>query len=178
MSKVDQLVADIHREFKTFRLIPKERSLVMKIIFYGTLMFLWCPNFMSGYTTVLITWVYMPESRIGSESSYTTLRHERVHMRDCFRSGILPFVISYLFLLPAVFTLRAIWEMRAYAETMRAELEQTGRISDMTVQHIADQFTSSSYFFMFPFPRYVKTWTERVRRQILAEPRQGKTNLD
>jgi hypothetical protein len=89
-------------------------------------------------------------------------------MRDCVRSGVLPFALSYVFLLPAVLTLRSVWEMRGYAETMRVELETTGEVSDATLRHIEQQFTGSSYLWMCPFPGVVRRWLERVRRRVVA----------
>lgn len=159
----------MRREFPTFRLIEKDRSLLMWAIYYGLGMFLWCPRFMTSYTTVLITRVYMPTHLIGAPRSYGTLRHERVHMRDCVRSGVVPFVVSYLFLLPAVLTLRSVWEMRAYAETMRVERERCGTISDGTVNHVVQQLVGSSYLWMLPFPRLARRWVEGVRDRVMEE---------
>ena len=89
-------------------------------------------------------------------------------MRDCWRTGVLPFALSYLFLLPALFTFRAYWEMRGYAETMRVELEDTGSIADETLTFIQEQFTGPAYFWMCPFPRYVRAWLERVRSRLIT----------
>ena len=124
---------------------------------------------MTSYTTVIITWVYMPRDLIEKPSSYRILRHERVHMRDCIQTGILPFVLSYLFIFPAVITMRSYWEMRAYKETMREEYERLGYVPDSLVQHIETQFVSSSYFWMCPFPAYVKKWVEKERNRINSE---------
>lgn len=141
----------------------------MKVIYHGALMRWWCPDFMTHYTTVIISVVYMPRALIGTDEAYGTLLHERVHMRDCWRTGVLPFVLSYLFVLPAGLTLRSVWEMRGYAETLRLEAEDTGKISAETLAHIERQFTGSSYFWMCPFPGLVRWWLDRVRRRILAD---------
>jgi len=175
---LDGLLEELRREFSTFRLIEKERSPVMWAIYYGLGMFLWCPRFMTSYTTVLITRVYMPRSLMGTRASYGTLRHERVHMRDCVRSGVLPFALSYLFLLPSVLTLRSVWEMRAYAETMRVERERWGRVSDETVAHVTSQLVGSSYLWMFPFPKLARRWVERVRDRVMAEQISPQSALD
>jgi hypothetical protein len=164
------MVADLRREFRTFRLVPKERSRLMKVMYHALGMRLWCPDFLESYTTVIISVVYMPSHLIGTDAGYRVLRHERVHMRDCWRSGVLPFVCSYLFLLPTVFTLRAVWEMRGYAETMRIERELTGHIADETLQRIETQFTSSAYLWMCPFPAVVRWWIRRVRDRVLTAP--------
>lgn len=169
-SELDDLLGEVRREFPSFRLIEKERSPLMLVIFYGLGMFLWCPKFMSSYTTVLITQVYMPKDLIGTERSIGTLKHERVHMRDCMRSGVVPFVVSYLFIFPAVVTLRSIWEMRAYAETMRVERDRIGFVSDGMVEHVVQQLIGSSYLWMFPFPRLARRWVEKVRQRVMDEP--------
>lgn len=172
-SRFDHIVKDMEREFSTFRLKPKHSSLLMKAIYHGLGMRWWCPQFLTHYTTVILSVIYMPQDLIGTAEGYRVLRHERVHMRDCWRSGVLPFALSYLFLLPAVFTLRAHWEMRGYAETMRVEQEETGDISDETLDHIQQQFTGTAYFWMCPFPGYVRRWLERIRRDILSEEPQA-----
>lgn len=167
--RFSNMVSEMEREFSTFRLIPKDRSLLMKVIYHTLGMRWWCPEFMSRYTTVIISAVYMPREFFHSDEGYRVLRHERVHMRDCWGSGVLPFVLSYLLMLPAVFTLRAHWEMRGYAETMRVELEETGDIADETLDFIQEQFTGPAYLWMCPFPGYVRRWLERVRRRLLFE---------
>jgi hypothetical protein len=123
---------------------------------------------LTHYTTVIITVVYMPAELLGSDEAYATLRHERVHMRDCWRSGVLPFLISYLLLLPAVLTLRSVWEMRGYAETMRVEYEDTGEVSDETLTRIERQFVGPAYLWMCPFPPLVRWWLRRVRRRVVG----------
>jgi hypothetical protein len=168
VSRFDGLVAEVRREFRSFRLIPKERSRLMRALYRALLMRLWCPDFLHSYTTVLVTWVYMPARLIGTDAGYGVLRHERVHMRDCWRTGVVPFAASYLLLLPAVVTLRSVWEMRGYAETMRVELEETGAISDELLAHVERQFTSSAYLWMCPFPRLVRRWVRRTRDRVVA----------
>jgi len=168
VSRFDDIVAELRREFRTFRLVPKERSLLMRAIYRGLLMPLWCPDFMGSFTTVLVSRVYMPADLIGTDEGYGVLRHERVHMRDCFRTGVVPFVLSYLLLLPAVLTLRSVWEMRGYAETMRVELEREGHVSDEMLAHVERQFTSSNYLWMCPFPGLVRRWVRRTRDRVVA----------
>jgi hypothetical protein len=168
VTRFDVIVAELRREFRTFRLVPKDESRLMRALYHGLLMRLWCPQFMTGYTTVLVSVVYMPRDLIGTDAGYRTLRHERVHMRDCWRTGVLPFALSYALLLPAGLTLRSVWEMRGYAETMRAELELAGVITDDLLRHIERQFTSPAYLFMCPFPGLVRWWVRSVRDRVLA----------
>jgi len=167
-----EFIEGLERRHKTFRLVPKEQSWLMKAIYYGLGMFWWCPTFMSEYTTTIVTWIYMPKGLIDTSDGYEVLRHEAVHISDCVRSGILPFVLSYVLLLPSIVTMRAYWELRGYRETMRVEWERTGDISDDTIIWIAKRFTGSDYLWMLPFPRLVRHLLERSRSRILDEARQ------
>lgn len=153
----------------TFRLVAKEDSALMRVVYRALGMRWWNPHFMSDYTTVLVTRVYMPRALHGTVRGYRTLRHERVHMRDAVRTGVLPFALSYLFLLPAGLTMRAYWEWGAYAESLRVELEDTGTIADATLDHIVARFAGPDYLFMFPFPRLLRTRLERLRARLLDE---------
>jgi hypothetical protein len=162
---------ELSAELPGFRLLAKEESWLMRALYRVLWMPLWNPRFLSDYTTVVVYRVYMPRALHGTEAGYRTLRHERVHMRDARRMRVLPFVLSYLFFLPSVFTFRAFWELRAYAETMRVELEETGAISDETLEHIARRFTGSDYLFMCPFPRFVRRRLAAARARLLAEAR-------
>lgn len=171
MNRFDELTAELGRRYRTFRLIPKEASVFMKVLYYGALMFLWCPGFMDEYTTTILSRVYMPRSLIGTRQGYAVLRHEKVHIEDCFRWGVVPFVVSYLLLLPAVLTLRAYWEMRAYRETLRAELELDGAVSEASLERIGRQFSSSAYFWMFPFPGTVRRWLLRTKTSLEEDRR-------
>jgi hypothetical protein len=162
-----ETIARLRAEHRTFRLVVKDRSPLMKAIYYGLLMFLWCPRFMEDYTTTLISWVYMPAHLFDTRQGYQVLRHEEVHIRDCLRTGVFPFVISYLFVLPAVVTLRAYWELRAYRESMRVKLELDGTIPESTVEWIAGRFTSSDYLWMCPFPNFIRRRLRSCRDELL-----------
>lgn len=54
-TRFDSAVAAMAQEFSTFRLVAKDRSLLMKVIFHGLGMRWWCPQFMTHYTTVIIS---------------------------------------------------------------------------------------------------------------------------
>ena len=174
----DRMLQQLRREFRTFRLVPKHRSGLMRLIYRALLMRLWCPEFMTRYTTVLLSSVYMPQDLIGTAAGARTLRHERVHMRDCWRTGVLPFALSYVLLLPAGLTLRSVWEMRGYAETMRAEAERSGEVSPELRRHVVQQFVGPAYLWMCPFPRLVTRWVDRVaaraEQQAARERREGR----
>ncbi len=168
-SRFDRLLAQAQAEYRLLRVLPKRRSLLMRVIYRASLMPLWNPTFLDDYTTTLFFWVFMPEELIGTDEGYRVLRHELVHVRDAWRTGLLPFAFSYLFLLPAGLTLRAFWELRAYTETMRVEFEGTGAIADSTLEAIAEQFTGPAYLWMLPFPRWVRRLLEKRRAKIIRQ---------
>jgi len=171
VARFDALCREIAAEFPGFRVIPKEGSPLMRAIYQALGMRLWNRDFLTGYTTVILYRVYMPRALIGTDAGFRALRHERVHMRDARRTAVVPFVVSYLLLLPAVFTARAFWEFRAYVETMRVEIEETGDVSDDTLEHIARRFTGSDYLFMCPFPRFIRGRLRRARERLRDEAR-------
>ncbi len=107
---------------------------------------------------------------MGPDELYRILRHEAVHLRDARRFPVL-FELSYVLLLPAGITMRAWWEWRGYAETLRAEAELRGDVSDALLEHVARQFTGPAYLFMCPFPGFVRGRLERLREEIRAERR-------
>jgi hypothetical protein len=118
-----------------------------------------------GGITVYNT-VYMNSWDIGTARGLETLRHEMAHVRDQHKYGIL-FLLSYIFILPTVFTMRAFWEWRGYKETLRSvheeykhyitdgQPEYYAYIMDFYSQWVTKQFTGLGYFFMFPFKNYM-----------------------
>lgn len=167
MSDFDRIVDEIRAEFPRVRIVPKHESRLMRLAFNLGLMRLWCPRFMETYTTVFGSTIAMPAWLIGTTSGARVLRHERVHLRDA-RSWPVLFHLSYV-LLPIGPSFRALWELRAYRETLRCELEATGRISDGTLAFVASQFTGSSYLWMWPFPGHIRSLLARMRDELLLE---------
>ena len=97
--------------------------------------------------------IYLADSEWGTDSGADTLRHELVHVRD-FKKWSVLFLISYALVLPAVFSLRAVWEWRGYRETLRALWEEhrdNSTARDYYCSWVADQFCGSGYGWMFPF---------------------------
>src|SRR5260370_39231256 len=84
----------------------------------------------------------------GVEDRWMTLRHERVHLAQFRRFGLLPMAIAYL-LLPFPVGLswcRMALEREAYAETVRSAFQLGGRAAtDRLRAHVIRQFTSGSY---------------------------------
>lgn len=172
MSRFDLLVSELENDYKTFKIIPKDKSILMKIVYYTLFMFFWNKSFMEDYTTTIISRVYMPQNIIGTDKGWMVLRHEKVHIDDAWRWCIVPFVVSYLFMLPAGLTIRAIWEKRAYYESLVAYYELYGQIPDSLLDSIEEQFTSSMYLWMLPFKKHIREWLREAKMAIIiAYPR-------
>ncbi|MBD3400717.1 MAG: hypothetical protein GF399_10360 [Candidatus Coatesbacteria bacterium] len=118
---------------------------------------------LSGFDA--FTWngtVHLAERLFGTRAGYLVLRHEAVHLLDQQRLGPLPFIIAYLLLpLPAVITLRALFEWRGYRETLRAYRERSPKLARRRAEKLVRQFASGRYLFMWPFRRAVEGWIER-----------------
>jgi hypothetical protein len=159
--QVDDLVAEIKAEFPDFKLVPKDESGFMK--FLAVVTKLWCPDFMTNYATAVGSTVYHPRGWT-DWSMYEILRHERVHMRDHKKWKVL-YGLSYVFALPVVVTVRAVWEFRAYCESMKVTWERQGKklnsdgspkVLDRDLDWVIENFTGPGYFWMFPFPKTLK----------------------
>jgi hypothetical protein len=161
--------AELASKYRFFKVIPREESLLMKVAYYGLLMFLWNKDFLTGYVTTVGFAIYMPRDLVGTKQGYITLRHEAVHVRDFLYSGMIPFVVSYALLLPAGLTFRSLWEKRGYAEQMRAYYEVYGKIPNAILDQIAVEFTGSTYLWMWPFKKDIRNWLERKRTEIISE---------
>lgn len=130
-------------------------------------------RYLDRYTTVLGRTIYVPtdwEER-SVEERYVTMRHERVHLRQAKRYGIV--WMGFLYAVP-FFPLglaygRARIEWEAYAETFRAAAEVWGperaRSEEMR-EHVVRQFTSAAYGWMWPFPGQVNRWIDEVLAEI------------
>jgi hypothetical protein len=118
-------------------------------------------RYLSHYVTTIGDTVYVtPDWEARSLADrYATLRHERVHLEQFRRYGLLPMAIAYL-LLPLPFGLawcRMRLERQAYEETIRVHHE-LGTLDENLRAHVMKQFVSGSYGWMWPFPRKVARW--------------------
>jgi hypothetical protein len=120
-------------------------------------------HYLDRYVTTLGRTIYVtPDWEEREEPDRAiTLCHERVHVAQFRRYGLIPMAIAYL-LLPLPFGLawcRTRLEREAYAETVRRTYRASGRVgTDALRAHVIAQFTSASYGWMWPFPRAVGRW--------------------
>lgn len=164
------LEAHLQRHLPRFRICYKDESRLQQLI--GRLVWPFNRTYCTHYTTVMFGRVYFPSrdwcEAWGPEAIYGILRHEAVHLMDMRRFPLI-FQLSYLFLLPSVFTARAWWEWRGYLETMRVEAELHGCIPDSLITHIQTRFTGPDYLYMCPFPGFIRRRLLAARARLLAE---------
>jgi hypothetical protein len=182
MSRSEEFIAEICREFPDFCIVPKANSRLSQIIdVMLTVLTLGAQReFMTRYHTVLWNRLYVPMTwdTTPDSSRLITLRHERIHLRQRRRYG--DFMMTFLYVFP-FFPLglaygRARMEWEAYTETIRATAEYHGIAAARSPElrrHILKQFTSGAYGWMWPFPRTLERWYDRALAQIDAETRAG-----
>ena len=167
-------LAELQAEFPAFRIVPKSASafcrlldVLLKVVTLGAQR-----RFLTHYHTVIGGTLYVPPSWEARpwQDKVVTLRHERVHLRQFRRYGRVGMSLLYLLpILPVGLAWgRARLEWEAYAETLRATAEVLGPAAARDPrlhEHVARQFTSGAYGWMWPFPRTVRRWiAEEVAR--------------
>jgi len=93
---------------------------------------------------------------VGTPRGAATLLHEAVHARDFARFGILLWLTYVLPFPVGPLSLRWLWELRAYRESLRALRELHGETRPADVAWAVRQFTGRGYLWMLPFPRLVR----------------------
>lgn len=143
-----------------YKLVNKSQSKFMKLLSY---LLFFNKDFMSGYITTVGRTIYAPRGFIDK----ITLAHELVHVADYNKYGIL-FYLSYLFCLPAVWTMRSFWEKRAYRVTIQLTYQEAPRdaMSAEFKEWICSQFTGSNYLYMNPFKKSVEAWFDSVIKEL------------
>lgn len=152
------LCAETTTEFPKFKIANKQESQFMKSI-----ALVMGKRFMTNYITTIHTTVYVPDGfdRWTEASKCALLRHERVHMRQA-RKWTFPlyavlYLLAYLPLGLAYFRARMEWE--AYEESLAAFKDYgLDYSSDGRRAWLVEQFTSSAYGWMWPFPKTVTKW--------------------
>jgi hypothetical protein len=130
-------------------------------------------HYLERYVTTIGRSIYVTpdwDARSASDR-WMTLRHERVHVEQFRRYGLVPMAIAYL-LLPLPFGLAwcRMWlEREAYEETVRAAFELGGRAAAEGLRaHVIAQFTSGSYGWMWPFPGALHRWYDALVESLAA----------
>jgi hypothetical protein len=170
-----ELVAEITREFPRFRLVSKRESAfsfaidrALKLLTFGAQR-----AYLTHYHTVIGDTLYTPDTwaTTGELDRIILLRHERIHLRQRRRYGLL--LMAFLYLVP-FFPLglaygRARLEWEAYRETLRATAELLGleRAQSPELRRgIVRRFTGGDYGWMWPFRRQVEGWYDRALEEL------------
>ncbi len=171
----ERFIEELRQEFPHFKIVPKEGDAfsalidaALRIITFGGQRL-----YLTHYHTVIGYTLYVPASwSQGTDvDRLVLLRHERVHMRQRRRYGMLG--MAFLYLIP-LFPLglaygRARLEWEAYAETLRATAEHLGievARSPALRAKLIERFTGPDYGWMWPFPKTVGRWIDEAIRDI------------
>jgi len=178
MAGVESLLAEISAEFPTFRIVPKSDSPLMHVIDHGlrAITLGRQSRFLTEYHTILGSVLFVAPSWVDMDERdrMVLLRHERVHMRQSKRLGILG--MAFLYLIP-FFPIglaygRAKLEWEAYKETLTATMELHGLQAACSATlrvRIVDRFTGPDYGWMWPFRKSVESWYD----EFVGELRQS-----
>lgn len=175
--RFDVLVLEVQKEFPKFKIVYKSESWFSKLLNVLLLIITFGQQkeFMTRYTTVIGTTMYVPSSwdDRSEESKIITLRHERIHFRQAKKYTRFFFSILYLFVFfPAVFAyFRKKFEQEAYKEGMIARMEYYGPDSIKTEkykEYMISQFTSAKYFWSWPFRKSISRWFDKTLEEVLS----------
>ncbi len=173
----ERFIADMREEFPGFRIVDKREGLLSQVIHWVLLVLTFGGQreYLSHYHTVLGNTLYVPASwpKATDIDRVILLRHERVHLRQRRRYGFVG--LSFLYLIP-FFPLglaygRARLEWEAYEETIRATAEPAGieaAASPELRRRIVSRFVGGAYGWMWPFPRQINAWYDRVLAELTS----------
>lgn len=190
---LDEFMLLIAREHPKVKVYYKNSSVLMKVIYYGTLMWIWQKTFFQFHTTIGSK-IYLVDSSIKAKmwrSIYGTMRHEFVHVLQREKwwllydfSYILPQILALIafgvafgqvwmlgfmvFAGPIPSPWRMKWEMEGYTATLLTYFEIHGEIPDWLIKQKARNFYTSAYYFMWPFKKDVLRRLNRIATKIKA----------
>jgi hypothetical protein len=181
--EVDALLEEIHEHIPDFKIVYKEDKGWWKTniyTFFAWLFFVVMGFFNPAYEKKFYkrysngmqgNVIVFPNRRDYEDMTqvnvYKLMRHEYVHLRDQ-QNHPLWWPISYVLVLPFVFTMRAHWEFRGYQASLLTHYELNGEIPDWLLDHYQWQFTSGMYGWMMPFKKKVRARLEQMRDDIYA----------
>lgn len=177
MNRFDSFVENSKILFPNLKIKFKTESLFMKIL--GKLMF-FNKEFMFGMITTICNTVYFTSKEyvINNEiDAIDILCHELIHVYDYNKFKLL-FLLGYIFpQILAIFSILSIWNiwfilfllfLLPIPAPLRAKAELRGYIMDLTIimsnrslskndlDWATNMFTSSLYYFMCPFRKYIE----------------------
>lgn len=177
-SAAQAFIAEVTREFPRFRILAKSSSPLSRIIDVAlrVLTLGGQRHYMTRYHTVIGDTLYVPTTwdAMSEIDRVILLRHERVHLRQRRRYGMIG--MAFLYLVP-FFPLglaygRARIEWEAYQETLRATAEHYGRravTSPAFREAIVSRFVGPDYGWMWPFRRTIERWYDEAAGALEKE---------
>ena len=171
----ESLLGIVKEEFPDFEIIKKDNSSLMKVIdvFLRTITFGRMKRFMTDFITTIGHRVYVPadwdDNSPATKSS--TIRHERVHMRQGKKYGKFLFSLLYIALpFPTLFAyFRTKFEKEAYEETLRTVNEYYGPsiFTPGLKEKIVSLFVGPEYFWMWYRKKDIESWYDETVKKIL-----------
>ena len=173
---ITDLQRDLRAEFPKYSLQWKKHSPLMRAIdvFLKIITFGFMSTFMVDFITTIGFTVYVPDcwASMTDGNRLIVLRHERVHMRQRVKYGSFLFSFLYLFCpLPAGLAyFRMKFEREAYEETLQAtyDVYQSYANTPKFKEEIIRNFTGPAYFWMWPFPKSMRSWFDRASAAVLV----------
>lgn len=169
---------ELKKEFPLFVIRYKSRSplmkavaLLLKILSGGR-----SSTFLTDFVTTVGSTLYVPNSWMGlkAEDRVVILRHERIHMRQQRRLGLLRFFFTYfVWPFPVLFAKgRRDLEREAYEETLRTDhyfygfiyVEQPGYRQD-----ILNDFKGPRYMWMWASTQDNEVWFDSALARLRAD---------
>lgn len=174
----DALLTEIEQEFPAFRVVYKRDSALCRVIHWALAIvtFGGQRGFSTEFYTVLGDTLYVPAAwdTLSDEDRAILLCHERIHLRQRRRWGLVGMALLYLVpILPLGLAYgRARIEWEAYRETLRATHRYKGRAAardPLLRRRIVARFTGPAYGWMWPFRRDVERWYDTFLAQLETE---------
>lgn len=118
-----------------------------------------------NFTQTIGTNIWLAEdwNCYNSRHQMITLRHERIHLLQFQKYGLIGMIILYLFLFFPIGLayFRAKFEREAFAESMKAKIEYYGittEVQDSSRKTYLRNLTGSAYLFPWPFKKVILNW--------------------
>jgi len=166
VSRYEDLLVELRREFPRFRVVDKSDSRLQRAIHKALVLvtFGGQRGYLSDYVTTIGQTVYVcTDWHARSDGDrWATMRHEAVHLRQ-FRRWTVPLMGFLYLMIPLPLGLsyfRMRFEREAYEETIRCDHELYGidYVRGILRAHVIEQFTGPSYGWMWPFRRSLERW--------------------
>lgn len=181
----EAFLARMQREFPSFRLRYKRDSRLQRAIgaLLRTVTLGGMTTYVSGYHTVMggTLWVSEGWSQMSDLERYVLLRHERIHLVQANRWGVVPMGVAYLlFPLPLGFAYaRARIEWEAYLETLHALVEVRGLEAARSQKDwLRARFVGPDYGWMFPFAARFDRWFDDAIATLAEDVAKGTLTIE